>query len=331
MATGSRFNPDGLVVSENYAQTMEQAVLPYLEKRRTEQTVEGAGGRPLYCVRYDADAPRGTVMIVHGFTENAFKYAELIHSMLRNGYSVCAYDQRGHGRSWRPEGIDDLSLTHVDAFEEYVTDLEKVVEALLTPMPRPWLLFAHSMGGAVFSLFLERHSGVFARAALCAPMIVPATGGMPAALTALMCRAAIALGKGKKRVFVSKPYAGPEDFATGCATGRERFDWYDAIKAAVPEYQNNGPTYRWTLESLGVKKAILAPGAAERIDIPVRIYTAQDDNSVMPEPQQQLAQRLSQGQRTLVKGARHEIYRSTDAVLFPWWRGILAFWDEAQA
>ena len=322
----NRFNPDGLALSEGYARTMNEAVLPWLAARRTELTIPGEGGRTLFCCRYDAEAPAGTAVIVHGFTENADKYAELIHSLLKNGYSVVAYDQRGHGRSWRDPDIADLSLTHVSRFGEYVSDLAAVCEAVLKGMPRPWLLFAHSMGGAVSSLFLESHPGMFDRAALCAPMIAPNLGGLPVAAARLLCGGETALGRDKRRIFASKPYAGPEDFATSAATGRERFDWYDAIKAGNPLFQNNGPTYGWTREALRASRLVLAPGAVERIDIPVRVYTAENDGSVMPDAQQAFAGRLRDGKRELVPGSKHEIFRSTDAVLFPWWHGILEFY-----
>ena len=324
--TDRRFNPDGLVMSQDYARTME-VVLDCLEQRRTELTVRGDGDRPLFCCRYDADAPAGTVVIVHGFTENADKFAELIHSLLHVGYSVVAYDQRGHGRSWRDPSIEDGSLTHVDRFEEYVGDLERVCDQALTGMPKPWLLFAHSMGGAVSTLFLEKRGGVFQKAALCAPMIAPNVG-MPPAIVRAMCAAAGLLGKRKSRVFVSKPYAGPEDFATSCATGRERFDWYDALRVRTPAFHNNGPTYGWTRESLRASRLILAPGAVERIEIPVRVFTAEDDNSVMPDAQAAFVKRLRDGERTLVPGSRHEIYRSGDEVVFPWWHGILEFYKK---
>ena len=308
-----RFNPDGLVLSERYADTMNDVVLPWLAARRSDVTVAGAGGRPLFCSRWDAERPRGTVVIVHGFTENADKYAELIHSLLRNGYSVVAYDQRGHGRSWRDPAISDISLTHVERFGDYVADLKAVCDRVLADMPRPWRLFAHSMGGAVSGLFMEQHPGVFEKAALCAPMIAPNLGGLPPAVAGWMCDTARRLGGEKKRVFVTKPYAGAERFETSCATGRERFDWYEGIRVRTPEFQNNGPTYGWT---------------RERIGVPVWVFTAENDSSVMPDAQKAFVARLKHGKKTLVPGSKHEIYRSPDAVLFPWWRGILDYFVE---
>ena len=129
---------------------------------------------------------------------------------------------------------------------------------------------------------------------------------------------------------MSRPWAGPEVFETSCATGRERFDWFDGLRVRTEKYHNNGPTFSWTLEAFNVTKRLLASGKPEGVRIPVRIYTAEDDNQVIPEAQEQIASRLPQGQRKVVAGAKHEIYRSPDAVLFPWWAEILAFLKESK-
>ena len=238
-----RFNADGLILSDHFGETMNECVLPALAEKRVVTTVKGFGNKPIVTSFFSCEAPRGTVVIVHGFTESAVKFSELTWSLLRNGFSVLAYDQRGHGRSWRREGLPDMSLTHVDDFEEYVRDFEIICAGLLADMPRPYFMFAHSMGGAVASLFLERHQGVFAKAALCAPMIAPNTYGIPAGLVKLLCDGAKLLGKSTGRPSMSKPYSGPEDFETSCATGRERFAWYEGEKAGHPEYRNCNPSF----------------------------------------------------------------------------------------
>lgn len=326
MPDGNRLNEDFLAKSECYAAVMEETILPYLKEKEKVVPVKGADERELYCVTYDADAPRGAVLVLHGFTESTYKFSEVIYSLLRNGFSVVAYDQRGHGRSWRDEKVKaDPSLTHVGRFEEYVEDLEKVYDQVLSKMPKPYMSLSHSMGGAVTALYLEKHPETFSRAAMCAPMIAPRRGGMPLFAILGICGTEKALGKATKRIFLSKPYDGPEDFATSCATDKNRFAWYDAVKAARKEFSNNGPTYGWTLESMKVTGKILKKGAVERIACPVRLYSAENDSSVLNEPQEKFIARVKKGERVLVKGAKHEIYRSTDAVLFPWWKDVLTF------
>ena len=325
MAENQRLNPDFLAFSQDYSRTMNEVIRPALREACQTVPAQGAGGIPLHMERYDAPQARGTVVVLHGFTENAAKFAETIFSLWKNGFCVLAFDQRGHGFSWRYPSVSDLSLTHVDRFDRYVEDLEAVVGSQLSVMPRPWHLFCHSMGGAVAALYMERHPDTFARAALCAPMIAPSTGGVPLPVSLLICDGAALAGKSDKRMFISKPYSGPEDFATSCASCRERFQWYDDLKAATPAYQNNGGTFGWVGNALKVTRQILKSGQPEKIRTKVRLYSAALDNTVLPGPQKTFAGRLPDGSFQVVANAKHEIYRSEDSVLFPWWHDVLAF------
>ena len=325
----SLFNEDYLVSTPDYAAALESAVLPELAAKQEERTVPGKNGMPLYCSVCRAENPAGTVLLLHGFTENTYKYAELIYSLLKNGFCVVAYDQRGHGRSGRADQLPHPSVTHVDSFEDYVTDLEIVCDTVLDGLPRPWMLFAHSMGGAVASLYLERHPETFSAAALCAPMIAPATGGVPPFLAKTLCRVFCLFGRGKHWPFFLHPYAGPEDFETSCATDPARFSWYDRVKASREDFCNSVPSYRWTLESICVTRRILSAGAPESIACPVLLSSADEDSSVLPLPQKEFIRRVPKGRQIFVANSRHEIYRSANAVLFPWWHEILLFLKEA--
>ena len=126
---------------------------------------------------------------------------------------------------------------------------------------------------------------------------------------------------------MSQTWNGPEDYETACATGKERFEWYDSLRVKTEIYHNNGPTFSWTLEAFRVAERILAPGKPEQIKIPVLIYTAENDSQVLPEAQEKLVRRLPCGTRKVVAGAKHEIYRSRDTVLFPWWKEVLDFYE----
>ena len=90
MTDESRLNEDYLVKSDHYADTMEHTVLPWLMERQQDTRVRGDGGTELFCSFFTADAPRGTALVVHGFTENAFKFSELIFSLVHAGFNVCA-------------------------------------------------------------------------------------------------------------------------------------------------------------------------------------------------------------------------------------------------
>ena len=319
------FNRDGLISAPDYAAAMNGGLLPRLQEYQTDRTVPGKGGVPLFCSLFRTDHPIGTVLVLHGFTENAFKYSELIWSLLMNRFDVIAYDQRGHGRSWRAPGIPDPSVTHVDRFEDYVDDLEIICNTFRNDFPKPWRIFAHSMGGAVASLFLEKNPSVFSAAVLCAPMIAPYTMGLPSFLTSAMARVLCWAGQEKKNPFFMKPYSGPEDFQKSCATDPARFAWYDGVKASREEFRNSVPSCRWILESVQVTKKILRPGGPESIICPVLLSSAEKDFSVLPKPQAEFIGRVPRGRHLFVQGARHEIFRSSNEVFFPWWHKNLEF------
>lgn len=321
------FNEDYLVRSTSYSDVMKNTVIPWLESREQTKFVSGYDNDPIFSVSYSADNPVGTVFMVHGFTENAFKYAELIYSLLHLRFSVVAYDQRGHGRSWRDKGIPDPSVTHVDHFSDYVNDMRIIYESYHSIMPCPHFVFAHSMGGAVTSLFLEEYQDAFSAAVLSSPMIAPNIGGVPVSIASSIASIAIKMGKQKKNPFFMKKYSGPEDFATSCATDHERFAWYDQIKAKRREFQNSVPSYQWSIESIRVTDRILAPGQPEKINCPVLLFTADQDSSVLPEPQKRFIQRVPEGRHIFVPGSKHEIFRSSNDILFPWWHQVVLFYQ----
>ena len=157
------------------------------------------------------------------------------------------------------------------------------------------------------------------------PMIAPQTRGVPFPVANSICRIACARGMGKQHPFFMKPWSGPEEFASSCATDPQRFAWYDAVKTSTEAFRNSIPTYGWTMESLAVTKKILAEGAPEKINCPVLLCTAENDHSVLPAPQEAFISRVPGGKHVFVKNARHEIFRSANEVLFPWWHEVLGF------
>ena len=311
-------NDDVYLTEEGYSEKMQTVVRPYLEARL--ESGDTTGG--LYYEKYTADGADRTVVILHGFTESVLKFHEAAYYFLRDGANVCLLEQRGHGRSARD--VDDLTLTHVRRFEQYVDDLEQFMSEVV-PQDKPLMLYAHSMGGAVATLFMEKHPDTFKKAVLSSPMIAPDRGGFPLFASKLVCDAAIAFGKSKKRIFLSSEYPDKEVVEESCATSAARFNWYEKIRRQVPEFQNYSPTYRWTKESLKVTAKILRRGAPERVKTKVLLAQAGLDGTVREEEQIKLANRLQDCTVCRFESAKHEIYRSTDDVAKPYFDKITEF------
>lgn len=101
-------------------------------------------GAPVKGYVWQAESPRGIVLLSHGFGEYAKrylqKYHQLIPTLVENGFTVYSYDQRGHGASEGKRAVADLDVL--------VQDHLRAREALRQE-PLPLFLFGHSLGGLV--------------------------------------------------------------------------------------------------------------------------------------------------------------------------------------
>ncbi|MGA7988599.1 MAG: lysophospholipase [Candidatus Dormiibacterota bacterium] len=92
---------------------------------------------------WPAGAPRGIVVIAHGFAEHSGRYSAVAERLTAEGCAVRAPDHRGHGHS---EG----KRTSVVRFDDYVDDLLTVITHAREEWPSvPMILLGHSMGGLV--------------------------------------------------------------------------------------------------------------------------------------------------------------------------------------
>lgn len=111
-------------------------------------------------------------VIVHGLKDHGGRYNELAEHLVGRGLSVHAADLRGHGRS---QG----ERVWVEHFSDYVDDLEQYV-ALVRKRenPKRIIVFGHSMGGAIVSLYYLQRSPDVAGVVLSAAALKAAVSGV---------------------------------------------------------------------------------------------------------------------------------------------------------
>jgi lysophospholipase len=133
-----------------------------------EESITTTDGTRLYVRRREAEDARGEVIILHGFGEHSGRYGELIGHLIDRGYSITAYDQRGHGQS---DGLPG----HVDRFTDYEADLAQVIASVRArASSNRAFLIAHSMGGLVALRYLAGESVKLTGAVISAPLIAVA-------------------------------------------------------------------------------------------------------------------------------------------------------------
>jgi acylglycerol lipase len=91
-----------------------------------------------------AEAPKGIVLITHGYAEHCGRYHEVAHVIVNAGWTAISYDVRGHGHSPGLQG-------YIDRFQTYLDDLAAVHAAAraLVPASAPLVLLGHSHGGLI--------------------------------------------------------------------------------------------------------------------------------------------------------------------------------------
>ncbi len=319
-----------LISEEGYAGTMENKVLPFLQARKVSGYFERNPGEPIYYENYDADSPKGVVVLVHGFSSFLPKFYEITWYFLQAGYHVRMLQQRGHGLSYRgvpapggvkeaiQKGLLDPEIIQIRDYRDLVYDLHYYVKHVVVPSnPKrlPLYLFAHSMGGGVSACYLGHYPGVFKKAVLSSPMLGMNTGGTPLAAAYALSQVMITAGRGSRPIPGSAPFSETPDFEGSCSTSRQRYEWGFAFQKAHPEFRTCISSFDTALQLLRITQAALRPASLARIKADVLLLQAEDDTYVTPEPQEKFIAAIPHGKLVRIPGSKHEIYRSGNDVL----------------
>jgi alpha-beta hydrolase superfamily lysophospholipase len=89
-------------------------------------------------------APKGIVVISHGYAEHCGRYREVAHVIVNAGWAVLSYDVRGHGKSPGERG-------YIDRFSTYLADFAEILAAARQQIgaTAPLVLLGHSHGGLI--------------------------------------------------------------------------------------------------------------------------------------------------------------------------------------
>lgn len=112
-----------------------------------EKQLTMADGVTLHMRWTMAASPKGTVLVVHGVGEHGGRYKNVEDALLPAGWNVFTYDHRGHGRSTGRR-------THVDRFDVYADDLQRVFDEVQSLAGKGKIfVWGHSMGGLITTVW----------------------------------------------------------------------------------------------------------------------------------------------------------------------------------
>ncbi len=105
-------------------------------------------GFDLLTRHWPPDGPaRATMLIVHGLAEHCGRWDHVAEFFAGTGYDVHGFDLRGHGESGG-------ARVDVDRFDDYVADVAEIV-AMVRNDELPLVIYGHSMGGLIVTLYAE--------------------------------------------------------------------------------------------------------------------------------------------------------------------------------
>ncbi len=313
------------ITEENYAQRMTEEAEPYLAARRETGFLERVPGRALYYEHYRADAPKGVVVVSHGFTESIRKFHEAVYYMLQAGYEVWGLDHHGHGLSYRLN--DNPYVVHAERFDDYVQDLRCLTEKLVRPAAGslPVYLYCHSMGGCIGARTIEQAPTLFDKAVLSSPMLGLSFGKVPVPVVYL---GASLKGMGEKRKEPLSPveaFAAEPDFENSCDSSRCRYLYYHDMRLKDRRLQTSAASINWGKQAVLACARTVSKRETAKIRIPVLLCQAGNDTVVKNASQDLFASRVKGCELYRVPGMKHELYMTDSPVLIPYWEKVFSF------
>jgi len=242
--------------------------------------------------------------------------------LLGRGYAVIALDWRGQGLSYCPLP-QEHDAGHIDRFESYVTDLKLFLDTIVAPLAKgPVFALCHSMGGHIFLRALaECGSAPFTAAVVTAPM----TGLVREAfLRSILMLLPEIPAVDHRYLFGTGPFIFlAREFNSNHVThDQRRYRWTEAWFKADPRLSLGGPTIGWARQAERSMAAELAPGYLERIELPLLLMSAGQDQLIDISSHAPVVARLKHGEHVIVPGAKHEIMMETDPLRAQFWQAF---------
>jgi alpha-beta hydrolase superfamily lysophospholipase len=133
-----------------------------------EGTFQGDGNAELYYQRWlPQGTPKATLAVVHGFGEHSGRYGNVVDWFVPRGYTVYAFDMRGHGRSPGQRGF-------IERYAQVRGDVQAFLALVHNQQPEhPVFLLGHSQGGLTVLDYVLHHPEGLAGVVASGPLLSP--------------------------------------------------------------------------------------------------------------------------------------------------------------
>lgn len=274
-----------------------------------------------------AGSPRGTLVLMTGYSEFIEKYFETVQDFTARGFVVVMPEWRGHGLS---EGDSrEPTRLHLTDFDTNLRDLEDRWAKLVAPLPKPHIGLAHSMGGQISLRAVAKHPDWLSALAQCAPM-----HGLPIPahlrfVLGLVTGVYALLGKlddwNPGQGEAVRPGVPEENNVTNDLA---RFKRGDALYVTEPQLQVNGASLGWFRAAMRAMGDSQRPAFLKRISTPLFIGTAEEEMLVDNRAHAHVIAHVQNGSGKSYAQGKHELLMEKDPVRDAFIEDVAAFFEQ---
>lgn len=272
-----------------------------------EKQIAMADGTTLHLRWTMAPNAKGTVLVVHGIGEHGGRYKNVEDALVPAGWNVFTYDHRGHGRSTGRR-------THVDRFDVYADDLQRVFDEVQSLAGKGKIfVWGHSMGGLITTIWAGLRRPAVWGAILVAPpyriaVAVPKAKIMAAKILSNIIPT-LALANEVDPSFLSRDPAVGRAYATDALVERKA-------------------TVRWGAEMLGAIDRVNA--RASEVQVPYLLLHGTGDKITASDGSKEFHAKTASSDKTLTiyDGYFHELHNEPEGERARVFADVIAWLDK---
>lgn len=236
-------------------------------------------------------APKGVVVVTHGYAEHCGRYHEVAHVIVDAGWAALTYDCRGHGKSPGPRG-------YIDRFDTYATDLHAMIAAArqLVPENAPVVLLGHSHGSLITLYALASNNPPKVTSAIVSSPYLGIKLAVPS------WKKVLARVASKITPKLNQPNGIKAEHLTDDMAKRAEHD-ADALNFATANT-------RWFVESSDAQEFVAE--RADRIAVPTTWLVGANDPLANPAQSRLVANKVKGATYHDLAGMKHEVFNEVD-------------------
>jgi alpha-beta hydrolase superfamily lysophospholipase len=236
-------------------------------------------------------APKGVVLVTHGYAEHCGRYHEVAHVIVNAGWACMTYDVRGHGHSPGARGF-------IEHFDIYLDDFRHACEAAKQLAPgTPLVVLGHSHGGLIVlrTLASDRPPAGIAHAIISSPYLELQLQVSP--VKKLLAKIASRIAPS-----LNQP--------SGLRADQLMQDPQKQAEWAADKLNFPTANARWFTEALEAQQFVAAH--ASKVSIPTTWLVGAADPLCVPAASKRIAQTMKSATYHDLVGLRHEVFNETE-------------------